>query len=623
MKRLLIYLLIIITTSCNYKDTDAINNSIFTINVNASSGISTKVDIVDKNLYWSKGDKISMFALSSSSKQGSSILELNNVDAGLNVGKFKGNLAMEEEPNTCYFAYPYSINISFSNQSVFGIYDFSGQDGIYSPFMYSDEIVYSSNISCSFKHVGGIIKLVFPAGVYQDIVLAGNNNEKISKIKYDYTNATFSSVDDAVESITTTLSSSLTECYINVPPINFTKGFSLVITNLSGEKMYRSFNYDLGYNFLNSSGSLINIDLSSFTSFDISANVSAEHLMNANNDLYGSKLSLQGVTVNGVSSKLADSWGVEVYDGNNSLVRSISDVSFADISSDFTQDIGSQTDYIPSGNYSIKPYVVISGNKVYGSTSSVNVPAPNLDVTLDAKSSYSYYLDGDITSANACDGSTIYFPANATKINIVPELVNSLGLSVSYNIDGGSIINASLNNNYLAELAINNQSWKQHNIGVTFSFDNKDYSKNANIDITGLPYNATPPTKNGSNPWAENDGKITWSSDRVELNYSAATYPMVSSPSFYIPADININLSTKIVRNYYWASVSKGNINVFTKVNSTENKLINRELARDAVLEGNYQGVMPFGCDGRWYFRYNYAATGPLTYIYYLILNYR
>ena len=88
------------------------------------------------------------------------------------------------------------------------------------------------------------------------------------------------------------------------------------------------------------------------------------------------------------------------------------------------------------------------------------------------------------------------------------------------------------------------------NVNNTMNQLDLTISKEASVDVTGLPYTAAPPTKSGDHPWSENEQalgrhSISWNSDGVKLE-GTSLKQVLTSPSFHIPSDINVTMTVPV-----------------------------------------------------------------------------
>lgn len=254
------------------------------------------------------------------------------------------------------------------------------------------------------------------------------------------------------------------------------------------------------------------------------------------------------------------------------------------------------------------------------------IPQPEFTATVSGNTSYSVYKNSGAEAANAKDGSSI-FDINATA-TIAPEISDNPNyadiLKVIYTTDSGQS-SEELSFGTVSEL--NSLAWQKHELSATVLFDDVEIkSSPVECDVTGLPYKANPPRKTGANPWKDVAGNNNWNDDCVQLYYAAAQYPKIVSPTFHIPSNIKVAISTKIYREYYWASISKGDLCIY-QYNSTdgnESKIYKGQLAR----EETYEPVTPIEITmtpslPEYYIQYNYAAITGYTNVYYFNIDYK
>lgn len=202
-----------------------------------------------------------------------------------------------------------------------------------------------------------------------------------------------------------------------------------------------------------------------------------------------------------------------------------------------------------------------------------------ISVTLGARSSYSFYEDGDITAANACNAETIYFSnttVNGVALNcassysgISSTLVSECGFIIS-NVETPATYDAATKTFSIANKA--DLAWGTNKMEVTAYIKHNGIiiAKSASrmMHITGLPYKA-----DGSNSLHKINTGITyaWSNESSSGNikwYDTSVYmegrgisaqskyaPKVASPYFSIPSSTSVRVKSTIARN----AVSAGN----------------------------------------------------------------
>lgn len=462
----------------------------------------------DLTINWTTGDQLLMVAQTANNVSAATTLSLKEEDAGKNEATFIGAVETEEVPSVCYFAYPATADISTANGTV--SFNYNNQNGTHNPFLVSSTIPYSSQgINATLNHIGGVLAVTIPSSI-TGITVQGNEGETLSGCKYN-----FETGEATLEGQTSfTISpASVGTCYINMPPVKFEKGFTLIFTGPDSKKMYKSFNYSTtgGCDFSAAptsgsadaqhlKGALVEIDASQFVPESVSSTALAQHTYNDDGTLTGSSVTLSGITLQGVPNSLVTNYSAELRKGDatsGTLVRSYSSSSLPQASTSITltdPTPSGQTPwpYLPQGSYTLIHKV----ETIYGTTTStqtVTVGAPTLKATISAKTSYSYYLAGDIDGANGCDNATIY--DITVGCNISQDILNNANYTpaTAYAIDHSSSdasVNAQLtapSQKLLAEYKVS--EWKQYNLGGYVTFDNatSDEATTA-VHITGLPY---------------------------------------------------------------------------------------------------------------------------------------
>lgn len=294
--------------------------------------------------------------------------------------------------------------------------------------------------------------------------------------------------------------------------------------------------------------------------------------------------------------------------------------------------------YLPQGSYSATISAVCALNgSTYTATSAadVNVPAPVFSLTMTSYTSYDKYagtnnITKDLNSAsgaNNCDPATLYDAGGKwglstslmSNANYAKKLVVKIDADESrtFNVNGEYADNKYHEN-------ISGLSWDSHDLTVSVTFDGVTVTKSQTHHITGLPHRAAPPTNSGDHSWNDLEGNNTWKNDCVQLYYSSGKYPRISSPSFNIFSDVNVTVTTKIYREYYWSSVAKGNVRISRYNNSSgsESTIHQDELAREKTLETSWETTMTSTYNA-YYIQHRYMADTGKVNVYYFNVLYR
>lgn len=198
------------------------------------------------------------------------------------------------------------------------------------------------------------------------------------------------------------------------------------------------------------------------------------------------------------------------------------------------------------------------------------VPAKvDIDVKISGfATSYSYAkgIDGvaqSIATANSksndwmdggkavCTITKSGIPSTLLSVKSVSMLVNGEEFSKDYTDDG---------NNTFTLHKTAHKKWEQKNVSVRVVYSTPDglefegTSNTLTRHITGLPYAANPPKNSGDNAWSRNgntaQSTIKWDSDNVKLS-GISQSPSINSPSFNIPANVDITIKSDVKAEKY------------------------------------------------------------------------
>lgn len=171
-------------------------------------------------------------------------------------------------------------------------------------------------------------------------------------------------------------------------------------------------------------------------------------------------------------------------------------------------------------------------------------------------------------------------------------------------------------------------TWGQKDITATVKYmteDGQEFSASKTItrQITGLPYVAAPPKNSGENAWkgSGTGTQITWGNNHVTLTGWVAE-PYITSPSFHIPTDIPVSMSTKVSRDNNWASLSGYDKNLQIWINENS-KAYDSQLKKNSTYEGTINNQTMTSTYNTWTVKYTYGRRVPETYVYYFNINYR
>lgn len=260
----------------------------------------------------------------------------------------------------------------------------------------------------------------------------------------------------------------------------------------------------------------------------------AKHQYDAQGDLVGTNLNFN----NGYPGM---EWKADVEDAEGRNVRSVEGVG--ELVSRYD---GSEVSwpYLPAGQYVATYYVILDGWTRKVNTRSFTVGNPDLKLTLGGYTSYTKYLENDISAANACDAYTIYAPS--ARLNVSSSLLenNKYSSSLATSMNGTAISGTRSGNQYVyANQTGKNPDFNAYQLACDATFDKVSVSAKKDFYITGLPVNFNPPTKNAG--W-NNSGSATWSSDNVRLGRMSTGGQSITCNKFAIPAGTHMSCPYKV-----------------------------------------------------------------------------
>lgn len=169
-------------------------------------------------------------------------------------------------------------------------------------------------------------------------------------------------------------------------------------------------------------------------------------------------------------------------------------------------------------------------------------------------------------------------------------------------------------------------TWGQKDIVATVVYKDLDGNEYTGIQtivrhITGLPYAANPPKDSGDNAWSRNgntaQSTIKWDSDNVKLS-GISQSPSINSPSFNIPANVDIIIKSDVkAEKYTFIKEIKTIYKVYVngiEVSSKQGSFSRTTLSANTSFSS---GSNSLKCES------TYGATGPSVQIYSVSILYR
>lgn len=283
-------------------------------------------------------------------------------------------------------------------------------------------------------------------------------------------------------------------------------------------------------------------DLSIFSNIQLTA--TATHTY-AEGSLTGTDVSLN-LVANGAPLELVDDWDIQLL-YNDTPIRTY----LSQPPSNAIMTVTEGWPYVPQG-CTLFAYIHLKTGETVELTSAVleEIPQPEFTATVSGSTSYSVYKSSGADAANGTDGSSI-FDINATA-TIAQEILGNQNyssiLKVAYTTDSGQ---NSGELSYGTVSQFNSLAWQKHVLTATVSFDGvEETSLPVECDVTGLPYRAAPPKSSDSDPlygWVEGKGDtFKWENDYLQLGISGFSGEHTVYKTYYVPTDINVNISGKI-----------------------------------------------------------------------------
>ena len=295
------------------------------------------------------------------------------------------------------------------------------------------------------------------------------------------------------------------------------------------------------------------------------------------NVLTGSTVTISGTNVSYTEmlKGLITDRGVKVVNSASTVVRTLSGAETG--SSGATKE----WPYLPQGDYTLNSFFKIGAEEVIYSTSSPKTsPAPKLTVTAYAETSYSRYTSSDQTlKSKANEAGTGDKVMNIQgKVSISDDILGNpkyselIEASLMYDNTTELLSDKVVSKNIFTAADQTGQSWQDHTVNASFTFDGVSVDQAITCHVTGIPYSISFYKNVIPSGWTlSNNGK---SYNRLVLKRGEA---YAITPSFHIPG--NISATATLSAYAYRGSVGDYkptvSINVSDNgVNSTVNKTL-------------------------------------------------
>ncbi len=492
------------------------------------TGEMTKTSLNGKEIHWTSDDQIAVFD-NAGVKNVFSIIDSNG-----SYASFKGSVT--SGTTQIYAVYPQNLATSASG-STLKVNIPTDQTSKAGSFAEEHNISVAKGTKVPgneeiagvvFKNVCGLLKFTVPAYVEDAKSVTFSSNSVIAgELTVDYSGDVPSvQVTGASKSVTMTGSYPAGSQFIFVLAPGTVDGFTVTVTT---EKATWSISKDVDV--VLEPGKYKNLGTLEFEQAS-AVSASAAHTYE-NGILTGTDVTLN-LNIPEAAGKYITKLDLQVKNAQGTEVRTLSKSNAS-----ATEVIGANDTwpYLPQGEYTVSGNYTLSGNTVKElKPVSFTSPAPEFTVKSNAYSSYTKYLNGDISGANSCVPETIY-NINSASVTISDKIRNNTNYDqgFTYEYDGTSTLSSTETN----------QSWGPHSVTAKYSFDKVEKSHTVDCHITGLPFDANPPTDSGNTKWSDNSGVgayINWNSDGVRLEGESKKQTL-TSPSFNIPNSINTKMT--------------------------------------------------------------------------------
>lgn len=302
-------------------------------------------------------------------------------------------------------------------------------------------------------------------------------------------------------------------------------------------------------------------------------------------------------------------------------------ISKSSASASEVMNVVNGTTYIPQGDYTIQYTYTLNG-VAETKTVNVTVPAPTFTVSASAYTSYSKYLEGNISAANNCAPESIY--DIKCSVSISDEVLKQIEMSsctVTLKQPSGSetSLSGSVNkkaSTYLSTSQYNVSEWGAYTLSSIVTFDGVTKScPPKTLHITGLPYKAPSMVESD---WELASWNCVYSNGSIQLGgvSGSGECTATSKMAFVIPNNVNIKVNTNVTLcslNFIgWIRTD------FTvKINGTE--IIKQNSGKQNKGENyNLSGsstFTPSGCSVT--MNSSYTAAGPWSKIHSMEILYR
>lgn len=277
--------------------------------------------------------------------------------------------------------------------------------------------------------------------------------------------------------------------------------------------------------------------------------------------------------------------------------------------------------YLPPGNYVATYRYYSKQGKAFNfsKTTEFTVPNANLTLTADAYTSYSYYEEGEIAMANACERLTVYEPR--AELNVAASLFANENYTKTYttSIAGKTkTIPATSYSMTLDNITGVPVSANPYTLTITANFCGQEVAASKQVRITGLPYSLNLASHA---EWSASGG-VDWFENDVRLGHlSTGGQYITNNSSVFIPqgtkycADYNVNVHSSTVGTTFSITAGTQEILSITEDGGLFNNKDNLHNGTTNTFTANNE-ITSIKCNN------SYGAGQTCTHIYALTFKY-
>lgn len=495
--------------------------------------IDTRTSLQDGNkVVWNEGDAVAVYDFAATKKK--FVAEINE-----GTTHFKGNITPKY--GSFIAAYPYDLAAENDNAKKIIIYLPEEQTAVkdgFGPDLNLSIAKGSRNVDGTpsevrFRNICQLFKLSVPAYTANRIakIELTANTAIAGQLTVDYTdyNPVITTNSQGAKTIALyppTGSEAFAEgtYYMVLAPITV-EGFTVTLTDINGKtySQHSSATINVGYGVICNLGSVDLIDKPVIT---------PKHVYD-NGTLVGTQVTLTAP----VSDK---AWRAVIKNGNGDIVRTLAEAT-GTLTSDHTDD---NWPYLPKGNYTVEYTYTTANGKQMNATSAFTITEdPQFSVTLDANSTYSYYLTGDVGKANSMDKNAVTGIVCQAH-GILPSILanDKYGFALNNNFNGTI---ASTGDNVANYNDISITQLGETELTASVTFDGVTKTANKMVYITGLPFLFEPPT---TSIW-QKSGDVTDEGEYARMGRGSGGDQTLTYTNIRIPQGTSVSLGYKFKPN--------------------------------------------------------------------------